>query len=84
MLMVIEERVIGPACLPAGSLMRKATLGRAEQINPKRKETKKRVSKQEQMMMLSVEQRNSNMLDLDIPKYVKYAHTTRSSRDRAS
>ena len=30
-----------------------------------------------------VEQPKSNLLDLDIRKYVKYAHTTRSSRDRA-
>ena len=47
-LMVIEECVIGPACLSAGSFVSKAALGGAEQINPKREEAKKRASEQEQ------------------------------------
>jgi hypothetical protein len=83
MLMVIEERMIGPAWLSAGSLVSKAALGGGEQNNLKREETKKRASEQEQTM-LSAERRKSN---LQLARFghiqgVKYAHTTRSSRDR--
>ena len=67
MLMVIEERVIGPACLSAGSLVSKAALGGAEKLNTKSEGAKKRASEQEQTM-LSAERRKSNLLDLDIPQ----------------
>jgi hypothetical protein len=77
--MVIEERVIGPACLSAGSLVSRAALGGAEEINPKREGAKKRATEQEQTM-LSAERRKSNLqlLDLDILRVsntrIQHAH----------
>lgn len=84
MLMVIEERVIGPACLSAGSLVSKAALGGAEEINPReRRPRRERASKTDDAV------RRTTKANLQLARFghtpsVKYAHTTRPSRDRES
>jgi hypothetical protein len=84
MLMVIRRACDYASLLVGWLVNRKGRTGPsgADQPNLKREETKKRVGSKNGCLSL-VEQRNSNLLDLDIRKYVKYAHTTRSSRDRA-